>query len=161
MPQQPPQRSGFLVLARGIANMAQPFAALATRLVIGWAFLIEGIEKCRHYATLAQYFASIHIPQSYVIAALVAGVELIGGACLIVGLGTRIAAVVLASVRIAAIMAVYRSEVIEAIASADVSILEVTPVLFVMFLLWLVTFGPGAFSIDRMFFGKYDARPRT
>jgi putative oxidoreductase len=141
--------------------MLQPFAALATRLVIGWACFIEGIEKCRHYATLAEYFASIHIPTSYVTAAIVAGIEVVGGACLIVGFGTRIAAVVLASVRIAAILAVYKAEVLAAIRSADADILNVTPVLFVMFLMWLVTYGAGAFSIDRMFFAKYDMRPRT
>lgn len=73
-----------------------PAANLLIRIVVGGVFLNEGILKFLDPATNgAGRFASIGLPAPEVLGPLVASVEVLGGLLLLLGLFTRLAALVL------------------------------------------------------------------
>lgn len=71
----------------------QAWAALLLRLMVGWVFLTEGIQKFLFTAALgAGRFAKIGIPYPHFTAPFVGVVEIACGVLLLVGLATRFAA---------------------------------------------------------------------
>jgi uncharacterized membrane protein YphA (DoxX/SURF4 family) len=80
----------------GMARSRAPAAVLLVRLMVGWVFLSEGILKFTEADALgAGRFARIGIPYPAVTAPLVGVCEIAAGAILILGLATRLAALVL------------------------------------------------------------------
>jgi putative oxidoreductase len=70
------------------------WAALLLRILVGWVFLTEGIQKFLFPAALGVgRFAKIGIPWPNITAPFVGGVEIICGMLLIIGLLTRVAAI--------------------------------------------------------------------
>jgi putative oxidoreductase len=64
-----------------------PAATALIRLVIGAVFLTEGIQKFLYPAELgAGRFAKIGIPAPEVLGPFVGGVEIVGGALILIGL---------------------------------------------------------------------------
>ena len=73
-----------------------PAATILIRIVVGGIFLTEGIQKFLYPADLgAGRFAKIGLPMPDMMGPFVGGVETIGGALIILGLLTRIAAIAL------------------------------------------------------------------
>ena len=73
---------------------AAPAATILVRLLVGGVFLAEGIQKFLYPAELAAgRFAKIGIPMPETMGPLVAGVETVCGALVIIGLLTRLAAI--------------------------------------------------------------------
>jgi uncharacterized membrane protein YphA (DoxX/SURF4 family) len=71
-----------------------PAATLLIRLLVGWVFLSEGIQKCLFPQSLGVgRFAKIGIPAAQFFAPLVGVVEIVCGALLIMGLLTRLASI--------------------------------------------------------------------
>jgi putative oxidoreductase len=71
-----------------------PAATVLVRVVVGWVFLSEGILKFLLPEALgAGRFARIGIPAPEIMGPFVGVVEIVGGALLILGLFTRLAAV--------------------------------------------------------------------
>jgi putative oxidoreductase len=69
-------------------------AVIFIRLLVGWVFLSEGIQKFLFPAALGVgRFAKIGIPDPHVLAPLVGVVEIVCGALVILGLWTRLACV--------------------------------------------------------------------
>jgi putative oxidoreductase len=69
------------------------WAALLIRLMVGWVFLTEGIQKFLFTATLGYgRFEKIGIPYPHITAPFVGVVEITCGVLLLVGLATRFAA---------------------------------------------------------------------
>jgi putative oxidoreductase len=79
------------------------------RIVVGLVFIAHGAQKFFVYGLggTAGAFGRMGIPLPAVTAALVATVELVGGAALVVGLYTRIAALLLAADMLGAIALVH------------------------------------------------------
>jgi len=79
------------------------------RIIVGVVFLAHGYQKVFVYghAGVAQGFAGMGIPAPDLTAALIAGIELLGGIALILGIGTRIAAALLAADMLGAILLVH------------------------------------------------------
>ena len=77
------------------ARLQDPLA-LAGRLLMAWLFLPAGIGKLTGFAGTVGYISSagLPMPQLGAVVALVA--EIVGGAALIAGYGTRLAAIALA-----------------------------------------------------------------
>ena len=78
------------------------------RVVIGIVFLFHGAQKVfvMRHAGVTAFFTRVGIPEAPVAAAVVMAVEFLGGIALILGLGTRIAAALIAIEMIVAILAV-------------------------------------------------------
>jgi putative oxidoreductase len=73
-----------------------PAATLLVRIMTGSVFLSEGIQKFLYPEDLAAgRFAKIGIPSAEIMGPVVGGCEVVCGALLIVGLLTRLAAIVL------------------------------------------------------------------
>ena len=77
---------------------------LLLRLNLGILFLSTGWGKVHDLASVTNFFTELHIPLPALNAVLVGYTELIGGALLIVGLATRLAAVPLVISMIVAIL---------------------------------------------------------
>ena len=74
--------------------MGHAWAALLLRILVGWVFLTEGIQKFLFPATLGVgRFARIGIPYPHFAAPFVGVVEIACGMLLIIGLVTRFAAI--------------------------------------------------------------------
>ena len=75
---------------------------LVGRIFLSVLFILAGFAKLTGLAGTAQWFASIGIPASYVVAILVGLLEFFGGIAILVGFQTRIVALVLAAFTIGA-----------------------------------------------------------
>ena len=79
---------------RYFANSDASWAVLLIRLMVGWVFLSEGIQKFLFPAALgAGRFSKIGIPHPQLMGPFVGSVEVLCGTLLIVGLLTRLAAI--------------------------------------------------------------------
>jgi uncharacterized membrane protein YphA (DoxX/SURF4 family) len=79
-------------------------AIILIRILVGWVFISEGLQKFLFPATLGTgRFAKIGIPVPHVTAPLVGAVEIICGILVVLGLFTRWAAVPLLAVILTAI----------------------------------------------------------
>ena len=124
-------------------------AVILIRILGGWVFISEGIQKFLFPAALGWgRFAKIGIPDPHVMAPLVGVVEIVCGALVILGLWTRFASVpllVVIGVAIATtkIPMLHHGGVWAMLheARADFSM--------VLGLLFLMVVGPGGFAVDR------------
>jgi putative oxidoreductase len=74
--------------------MSAPASVVLVRLLVGWVFLSEGIQKFLFPAALgAGRFEKIGIPAPHFFGPFVGLVEIVGGLLVIVGLLTRLAAI--------------------------------------------------------------------
>lgn len=79
--------------------------ALLLRVVLGITFFIHGVSKLQGgIENTAGWFSSIGIPG--ILAYVVAGIEIIGGVALFIGLGTRIVSALMAFIMVGAIVKV-------------------------------------------------------
>lgn len=79
---------------RRLIDTNAPRAVILIRLVVGWVFLSEGIQKFLYSAENgADRFARIGIPSPEVMGPFVGVVEILCGALVMVGLLTRLAAI--------------------------------------------------------------------
>jgi len=120
---------------------------LLTRIAFGVAFFFTGRGKWMNFENTVNFFTQLGIPFPQVNAAFVASLELVGGILLIIGLGTRLVSLLLASTMVVALLTADRQSFLDALAGGDVT--GVTPFVFLLFLLWLAVYGPGALSVDR------------
>jgi uncharacterized membrane protein YphA (DoxX/SURF4 family) len=124
-------------------------AVILIRILVGWVFISEGIQKFLFPAALGWgRFAKIGIPDPHVMAPLVGVVEIVCGALVSLGLWTRFASVplrVVIGVAIATtkIPMLHHGGVWAMLheARADFSM--------VLGLLFLMVVGPGGFAVDR------------
>ena len=126
-------------------------APLLTRLVIGYAFYQAGGGKLANMERTVEFFSGLGIPFPAVNAGFIARLEFYGGMLLIVGLGTRIVASLLGSTMVVALMTADREALLNALRGVgDDGLTDVVPVVYGLFLLWLVLFGPGLASLDAL-----------
>ncbi|MFQ5857599.1 MAG: DoxX family protein [Anaerolineae bacterium] len=87
-------------------NRYGEYAPLVLRLAVGVVFLAHGWSKFGDLNGIAQMFGGMGMPAPVLMAALTATIETLGGAALILGIGTRIAAVLLSILMLVAIVIV-------------------------------------------------------
>jgi putative oxidoreductase len=126
-------------------------APLLTRLVIGYGFFASGRGKLADPDKIVTFFTQLGIPMPELNAAFVSRVEYYGGALLMLGLLTRLAASLLGSTMIVALMTADKENFLKALSGAeDVGLTDVLPVMWGMYLLWLLLSGPGLISLDAL-----------
>ncbi len=83
----------------------EQFGTFILRVVTGLIFFLHGLDKfSKGIDQIAGWFASIGLPEA--LAYAVAGLEVIGGAALILGLGTRVFSALFALLMVGAIVKV-------------------------------------------------------
>ncbi len=129
------------------ASLQNPLALVA-RLLIAALFLPAGIGKLTGFAGTVGYITSVGMPMPTVAAAIAAAVEVLGSLALIFGVGTRVAALVLAFFTLVASFFFHAYWAVPADQQMITQLLFFKNVAVVGGLLALTAFGAGAWSID-------------
>jgi len=126
-------------------------APLATRVVVGFTFMHTGWGKLHNLPRTVEFFSSLGIPFPGANAAFVSALELVGGVLLIAGLGTRLFAAALSGSMVVALITADRQAFLTSwSAASDTTPTDVASFTMLLFLLWLVLWGPGGASLDRL-----------
>jgi len=118
---------------------------LLLRLVLGTTFLFTGWGKLHNLEAITRYFDSLGIPAASVQAPLVSVIEFLGGVLILVGLGTRVVSLILASV-----MAVALATAIWPSVSGVRELLGSIEAVYLAAFLYLAAHGAGAVSLDKL-----------
>jgi|SRR3990172_3304583 len=140
-----------VAVGRRLAAALAFLPSLLTRLVMGIAFYQTGSGKLANPANVTAFFTELGIPFPELNAAFVSRLEYYGGILLVLGLLTRLAAALLGSTMIVALMTADRASLLEALGfSGETGLTDVVPLVYGLFLLWLLIYGGGAVSVDRL-----------
>jgi putative oxidoreductase len=129
-------------------NSLQNPLALLSRLLLAAVFLPAGIGKITGFAGTAGYIASVGMPMPTVAAAVAIAVEVLGGLALIVGFGTRWAALALALFTLVASFFFHNYWAMPAEQQMMQQLMFMKNIGVTGGLLALAAFGAGAFSLD-------------
>ncbi len=128
-------------------NRFRPAAPLVLRVVIGALFIWHGIDKLDGGIDMVEGgFSSWGVPAPALTAPLTAAIELIAGVALVLGIGTRIAAMLLSIVMIGAL--IYVKQDLGVISSAPMPPGAELDLALLAGLVALIVIGPGRVSID-------------
>ncbi len=140
----------YLSRPERLAPSLHTVAALTTRLLVGTTMLRLAARHLADLPATAAEIASFGVPLALPLAVLLGGVELVAGLGIVVGLGTRLSALVLAAVMAIRLLTSEQMRLVEAaVPGGDFGLLEVVPLVLLMLLLWLAIRGAGRFSVDR------------
>jgi len=160
--------SSIEALRRARARALKLLAALAflapllTRLVIGQAFHQTGSGKIENFANTVGFFTELGIPMPQANAFFVSRLEYWGGLLLIGGLFTRLVAAGLASTMVVALLTADRETFLGALkGTSEAGLTDVTSFVYLLFLVWLVLFGPGLVSLDAVLVRFVERGERT
>jgi putative oxidoreductase len=122
---------------------------LLIRLCWGIQFFQTGMGKLAHIQKIIDYFTSIPIVFPAFNAYLVGSTEMIGGALLTIGLGSRLVSVPLAFTLVVAYLTTEQDALKKLFTFSDINpFLNADPFLFLFACLIVIAFGPGVFSVD-------------
>ena len=125
-------------------NALEWLPILLIRLIEGIVFVDSGRHKLFFdLAGFGNFFVELGIPFPYVMAVVVASIEFGGGLCLILGLGTRVAALAEAVIMANAIWTVQLKEV-----KSFSELLFLSEFLSIGIFVWLAFTGAGKISLD-------------
>jgi putative oxidoreductase len=130
----------------------EPFGSLfllVLRLVWGWQFLTTGLGKLQNHARVTEFFTSLGIPMPDLNAWFVGGLEMAGGALLLLGLFSRPIAFLLTGNMFVAYLTADRPALFGVFHDLD-AFLKADPFWFLFVSIVVLTLGPGAFSLDRL-----------
>ena len=127
---------------------------LVVRIVFGYFWFETGLAKIQNLDGFANRFVEWGIPFPAFSATLSGATDLIGGALLMLGLGTRLATIPMIVNMLVALAVV----VLPGISTLD-EFVELDEVLYVAVLFWLLVAGPGKASLDRWIARRFDPEP--
>lgn len=128
----------------------QSVLLLAIRLTWGFLFAQAGWGKWLDIPKVAGFFSKLDIPLPTLNAYIVATTELVGGACLALGLLSRLAPVPLIITMVVAYLTAKR-DALQALAAGDPDpFFAAAPFLFLFASLLILVFGPGRISLDHL-----------
>ncbi|OHV05529.1 DoxX family protein [Mycobacterium talmoniae] len=126
---------------------------LVLRLTVGFMFFSGAVGKLGDLGKFTAMFAGLGIPAAQVLAPFTAAVELVGGAALMLGLGTRLVALVLAGDMVGALI----TDIGPSLAHKYPDLWDFLSNLFyapewllIGLLLWLLCVGAGKASLDEL-----------
>jgi putative oxidoreductase len=122
---------------------------LLTRIVVGQAFFFTGRGKLENPEGVVSFFTELGIPFPAASAAFVSRLEYYGGLLLVAGLLTRLVALLLGSTMVVALLTADRASFLGALlGTSEAGLTDIVPVVYLLFLAWLVAAGPGVASVD-------------
>jgi putative oxidoreductase len=122
---------------------------LVLRLVWGWQFLTTGLGKLQNHTRVTEFFTSLGIPMPGLNAWFVGGLEMVGGALLLVGLFSRPIALLLTGNMFVAYFTADRPALLGVFHDLD-AFLKADPFWFLFVAVVVLTLGPGALSLDAL-----------
>jgi putative oxidoreductase len=132
-------------------------APLVARVTLGVLFVSTGWGKVHDLDKVASFFGDLGIPAPQLNAVMVSFVELVGGALLLVGLASRLAALPLIASMAVAIVTAQRDQV-----SGLPDLFGLVEWTYLVLLLWVALSGPGKLSLDELLFSRRSAvGPKT
>ena len=138
--------SYYRVLISAANSLQSPFL-LAIRLYWGWQFIETGWGKVNNLEKVTGFFTTLGIPFPALNAHFVAGVELIGGLLLVLGLASRLTGMVLTVNMLVAYITADREALLSIFSDPD-KFTGATPYTFLFASLIVLIFGAGKLSAD-------------
>jgi len=143
----------------GSSDLEQ-YAILLVRVSLGMFFAISGANKLFVAgSTQAMYETLVEakVPFPHLMTYLVSGVEFVGGSLLAVGFLSSLACVVLLVDMLVAILTTKLPAMPKGLSLLNWldDFLYLPEALYVLFFIWLISSGPGKFSVDYSFAGKF------
>ncbi|MEI8365983.1 MAG: DoxX family protein [Parachlamydiaceae bacterium] len=132
-------------------NFLQPFFLLSVRLFWGWQFLCTGAGKLSDIGHVATFFGTLGFPFPLANAYVAAGIETVGGACLLLGLASRLMCLPLIGAMIVALLTAH-TEATLGILDDPLNFVGQLPFTFLFAAIIVFIFGPGRFSLDKVIF---------
>jgi putative oxidoreductase len=132
---------------------------LLLRLTVGFMFFSGAVNKLGELDKFTAMFAGLGIPAASVLAPFTAVVELVGGAALMLGLGTRLVSLVLAGDMVGALITDIGPNLAQKYpAPWDFlsNLFYASEWLLIGLLLWLVCVGAGKASLDALIERRLD-----
>ncbi len=136
---------GLHTLATRIGKALSWVSPTIARLTVGLVFFQSGWGKLHSLAKVTDYFAELGLPAPAFQATLASSTEFVCGGLLLLGLGTRLAAVPLIITMVVALRTALWSQI-----DSLGSLFGLAEFLYIALLIWLGTNGPGPLSIDHL-----------
>ena len=121
------------------------YAPVVARVLMGGMFLLAGIQKFMGLEGTAGYIASVDLPASMVLAVLVAALEVVAGAAILLGIRVKLAAAALVVFTVVATLLFHTGWS----ANAMQMTLFMKNLAIIAGLLYMMTFGSGRFALGR------------
>src|SRR5271169_4617994 len=144
------------LFVRALSSLQSPFL-LAVRLYWGWQFMQAGWGKLNDIGKVVNFFTSLGIPAPALNAYFVSGLEFAGGLLLLLGLGSRLIALLLTLDMIVAYITADREALFSIISNPD-KFTAAAPYTFLVASLVVLIFGAGWFSLDALVAGRRKER---
>lgn len=138
---------GCSCLLKYLGNFLQHPLLLLIRLYWGLGFLLAGVGKFADLHGTETFFASLGFPWPMVMVLLAATAELVGGACLILGLAARFFGFVLSIMMIVAYSTAH-VDLVKALPVNPQLFIQALPFNFLLAALLIFCFGAGKISLD-------------
>jgi putative oxidoreductase len=140
---------------RASAKKMEWLALLVARITVGLEFAVSGWGKVHNLEKVTGFFGELGIPAPGFNAVLASFTELISGALLLVGLGSRLASFPLIVTMLVAIVTAKKDEVHGV--SDLVGLVEWT---YIALLVVIAVYGPGAASLDARVMKSLEAKAK-
>ena len=144
---------GYSLIVRA-GNSLQSLFLLFVRLYWGWQFMVDGWGKLHNLPKVIEYFGSLGLPLPGPTAVFVSILELVGGALLALGLGSRLIALLLTGNMTVAYITGDREALLSIFSDPD-KFSAAAPFTYLMASLIILIFGPGRFSLDYLIGRKW------
>lgn len=138
----------YRLLNKAADAFQSPFLLLV-RLYWGWQFIQTGWGKVNNIPKVVEFFTNLGIPLPGLMAPMIAGLELVGGILLVLGLGSRLIALVLTFNMLTAYVTADREALLSIISDPD-KFYAAAPFTFLVASLIVLAFGPGKLALDRV-----------
>ena len=137
----------------------EQYAILLVRVSLGLFFAISGANKlfvAGSTQTMYETLVKAKVPFPQLMTYFVSGVEFVGGSLLTVGFLSSLACLALLVDMVVAIVTTKLSAMPTGLSPLNWldDFLYLPEVLYVLFFIWLICFGPGKFSVDYWLAGK-------
>jgi putative oxidoreductase len=136
----------YLEFAR-LGGYLKSMALLLTRIILAYGFYEPAMMKWKDMNAVSEWFGSMGMPFPTLNAYMAATTEITGMVLLTLGFLTRLISLPMIVIMVVAIVTVHWENGF----SAGANGFEI-PLYYMLFLLILVTFGAGKFSLDRLIF---------
>lgn len=135
----------LFVLTRRIQSRLEWFPLLLARFVAGWIFLWSGWGKLHNLEDVISFFNDLGIPAANIQAPMIATLELVGGAFLLAGLGTRFFSFLLSCTMAVALITAKREDI-----GSLGDLFGLSEFLYIVMFITLIVRGAGSFSLDTL-----------